>query len=382
MNKDDASKASQYGIYGTGIIAYPIESLIAFKKEVEAQGEWMPEEARMFIREIEKQLKEYGVDLIYAARELSARNTLPYPNIFKDPAKINITRELIKKKELSTELTRIESFTAIRTPGLEKLAGEIYKESQKIISNRSSFKKNWRKILSLRHELLRDYSTAMNTKILSAVSWRVWGDKKRHRTVTMTPDSIYYAIDRARPIFRKYAKKIETRKLTPADLKKIDRYYSVPVTIKQNKDLLYGYLDLAVKSFETYFKLIEKYKIKPSDAIFLMPRGVRLDVLQDYDLFNLISGYYPVRTCTTVESQLRPLTLLEMGKIKQLLEKNGFKNLAKLIVVKCHLAGFCLEEKHCPVINGLVKSYSETSHEDMKAQLDEEFEERLKALGK
>lgn len=381
VNKDDASKALQYGIYGTGIIAYPIESLVAFKKEVEAQGEWMPEEAKMFILEIEKQLKKYGIDLVYASRELSARNVLPYPNIFKDPKKINLARELIKQRDLQKDLTRIISFNSIATPGLEKMAGEINKESQEIYKTHASIKKNWRKILAMRHELLRDYSAALNLKVLSSVSWRVWGDKKRHRTVTMTPDSIYYAIERCRPIFQKLAKKITTRKLTATDLKTIDRVFSVPPTIKTNKDLLYGYLTQAVNSINIYFELIEKYKIPASDAIFLMPRGVRVDVLQDYDLFNLVSGYYPVRTCKTVEAQLRPLTLIEMAKIKKLLEKKGLKNLAKMIVTKCWIPGFCLEEKHCPMITGLVKDYDEKFHEEVKAQLDEEFEVRLKNLG-
>jgi hypothetical protein len=382
VQKDDASKALQYGIYGTGIIAYPIESLVAFKKEVEAQGEWMPEEAKMFIREIEGQLKKYGIDLVYASRDLSARNVLPFPNIFKDPQRINIVRELIKKQDLPKDLNKIISFNAVVTDGLEKVAAEINKNSEKILASHALIKKHWREILAERHELLRDYSTALNIKILSSVSWRVWGDKKRHRTVTMTPDSIYYSIERARFIFKKLTKKIDDRKLTATDIKQIDRVYSVPPTIKNKKDLLYGYLTQAKNSINIYFELIEKYNVKASDAIFLIPRGVRVDVLQDYDLFNLISGYYPVRTCFTVESQLRPLTLIEMAKIKKILEKKGLKNLAKLIVTKCHIPGFCLEEKNCGTICTAVKNYDEKFHEEMKSQLDDEFEERLKNLGK
>lgn len=382
VEKDDASKALQYGIYGTGIIAYPIESLIAFKKELEAEGEWVPEEAKMFLLEIEKYLKKMGVDLIYASRDLAARNTLPFPNIFRDPAKTNITRELIKKKDLGNDLSDIIDFNATITPGLEKRAKEIYLADQELAKNPKNIKKQWREGLKLRHEFLRDYNTVLNLKTLSSVSWRVWGDRKRHRTVPQTPDSIYYAINRAQKVFEIMAKKIDSRKLTDKDLRTINRAYTILPSLKLNQDLLYGYLIRAKESFEAYNQLVNKYKVKPSDAVFVILRGIRIDMVSNFDLFNLISGYYPIRTCSTADVQLRNMTRQEMIKIKQFLEKKGLKYLAKLMVTKCWIAHFCLEEKHCPVVNGLLKDYNEKFHEEMKAQLDEEFEEGLKNLGK
>lgn len=382
IEKDEASKVLQYGIYGTGTISYPIESLVAFKKEIEMEGDWMPEEAKLFMTEIEKQLKKMGVELIYASRDLAARNTYPFPNIFKDPAKTNIARELINKKDLPKDLNKIVEYSATITPGLENKAAEINKLAGEILADKKNIKKRWREIMVARAELFRDFSAALNIKVLSSVSWRVWGEKKRHRTVGMVPDSIYYALDRARKVFAKFAKKIATRKLTATEIKKIDRVFTVPPALRPKKDLMYGYLDRIVDSLNVYYALIEKFKIKPSDALYVMPRGVRIDLFQSYDLFNLLSGYYPVRTCTTAETQLRAITRVEMSKIKQFLEKKGLKNIAKMMAVKCHIPGFCLEEKHCPMINIAVKNYDEEFHEELKAQLDEEFEERLKSLGK
>lgn len=378
--KDEASKVLQYGIYGTGIIAYPIESIVAFKKEYEAQKEWMPEEAGMIIHEIEKQMKKMGVDLIYASRQLAARNVFPFPNIFKNPVKTNIARELIGKNKLPEDLIKIVDFCVTQTPNLEKEAGAVWHLSQKIWQKRNQIKKRYRELLAARHELMRDYNTALNLKILSRVSWRVWSEKKRHRTVPMTPDSLYFAIDCLRPIFQKYAKKIAAQKLTVSDIKIIDRYFTVPISIKNKKDLLYGYLRCVKNSLDVYFTLVEKYKIRPADTVFVMPRGVRIDIVQNYDLFNLISGYFPVRTCSTAEIQLRQMTLVEMAKIKSLLIKKGLPNLAKIMTTKCHIPGFCLEEKHCPVIGGLIKNYNDKFHEDIKAHLDEEFEQKLTQL--
>jgi len=45
INKDEASKILQYGIYGTGIIQLPVESLVSLRREYEAEKEWMPEDA-------------------------------------------------------------------------------------------------------------------------------------------------------------------------------------------------------------------------------------------------------------------------------------------------------------------------------------------------
>ncbi len=382
VEKDDASKILQYGIYGTGIIAYPIESVVAFKKEYEAEKDWMPEEAGLVITEIEKYLKKMGADLIYTSRNLAARNVFPFPNIFKDPAKNNLTRELIKKKNLSKELVEIVEFVCTKTPGLEKEAGEIIKLQKEIIISKRNIKKRWREILARRHVFMRDYNAALELKVLSAKSWRVWSEMKRHRTTPITPESLYFAIDVCQKVFQRLAKKIADKKLTTADIVTLDRVYTVPSSIRENKDMLYNWLDRVVKSLETYYRLIKKHKIRVADAIFVMPRGVRLNILQNHDLYNLISGYYPLRTCSTADTQLRAMSRIEMLKIKQLLKRKGFNNLEKLVVAKCHIPGFCLEEKNCPIIKGLVKDYDEKFHEEMKTQLDEEFERDLSTLGK
>ena len=196
----------------------------------------------------------------------------------------------------------------------------------------------------------------------------------------MTPDSVYYSIERCRPVLNKFKTKIANKSLTKEDIAKIDRVFTVPPVIQENTELLYGYLERVVSSINTYFELIESYKIKPSDAIFVMPRGVRIDLIQNYDLHNLICGYYPLRTCSTAEAQLRPMALKEMAKIKKILTANGLPTIAKLMMTKCNIPGFCLEEKNCSVIKGLVKDYSEEYHEELKGQLDSQFEKKLAEL--
>lgn len=377
IEKDEASKILQYGIYGTGIITWPIESVIGFKKELEAEGEWVPEEAQLFIEEVERHTKEFGIDLLYASRELAPRDVYPIPSIFKNPKISNITRELINKKGLSDDLTEIVDFHTLITSGLEEKAKAIVKEEGKIKNSPEKVKSEWRKLLQLRRELNRDYNQSLSVKILSSVSWRVWSEKKRHRTVPHTPESIYHSLEIALPVFEKYKDKILSKKLEKEEIKEINRVFSISRVFAENDEYLYRYLERALGSVLAYFELINSHKVKPRDAIFLIPRGIRLSVLQEYNLYNLISGYFPLRSCSTVEPQLREFTLKEIGKIKKKMEESGLPNVAKLIVPKCHISHFCLEEKSCPTIKSLLPFYNDEFHEEVKANLDKEFEESL-----
>ena len=74
IQKDEASKILDYGIYGTGIIQLPVESIIGLKREYEAEKDWMPEEIGILLKEIEKKLKNFGIDWLYATRETAPRN--------------------------------------------------------------------------------------------------------------------------------------------------------------------------------------------------------------------------------------------------------------------------------------------------------------------
>jgi hypothetical protein len=269
VNKDDASKVLQYGIYGTGIVVYPIESLIAFKNEIKAEGKWFPEEAKMFIGELEAQLKNHGVDLVYYSRELAARNTLPFPNAFKDPSRNNLVRDYVEEHGLSENLTDIIDFSALVTKNINNEAKKVSDLSDKIIQNNGQLDGSWSEILNARHIFARDYYNAINLKVLSSVSWRVWGDKRRHRTVQMTVDSLYYSIDRATKVFEALRDSYTKKELSTEQLKQMDRVFSIPVTIKAKEELLYKYLDRVYESLGAYNELINKYNVLPSDAIFV-----------------------------------------------------------------------------------------------------------------
>ncbi|OIP79514.1 MAG: hypothetical protein CO002_00825 [Candidatus Portnoybacteria bacterium CG_4_8_14_3_um_filter_44_10] len=380
VQKDAASKTLQFGVYGTGIFQFPLESIIALKREWEAEKDWMPEEIGLLLEKIEAQLKNYGVDLLYATRTVAPRNTYPYPNIFRNPIPSNVVRDLIKKRRVG-EQTTIVSADFIDTPNLKKRLNDLNKDIQKMIKDKGGIKKNWYQVLLKRNQIARDYHLSANIKILSTVVLRVWGEKKRHRTVPMVVESIYYCVDRAARVFKKYEKQVQQRKLDKKAIDKLGQVYSIPRSIAANENFLYAWLERGLDSFNAYNQMI-KLGVKPPDALFVLPRALKVDVLQEYNLFNLISGYYPIRICSTAEEEMRLLSRKEVVMIKNLLKEKGLGYLANHLVPKCQAVGFCLEEKPCGMIQALVKGYDDRFHQEIHEDLEKRFQEQLKIINK
>lgn len=380
IQKDEASKILQYGIYGTGIIQLPIETIVGLKREYGLEKEWMPEEVGILLKKIGKEAKKLGIDWLYSTRLAAPRNVYPYPNIFKDPKKSNLSRELRQRFPLK-QGAKLVSIDILIPEELKARLADLEKKTKEVFSSFSSIKKRWMELISLRQEIFRDYNLALRFKVLSAIPWRIWGEKKRHRTCQQIIESIYYCIDRASRKFKEFSPKIKAGKIDKNTMQKLEEVFSIPPSIKQNKNLLFQYLAVALQSLESYKKLIT-LGIQPKEAIFLVPRGVKIDILQEYDLYNLLTGYYPLRLCQTAEEEMRRNTSKEMSLIKENLDKKGYSWLNKFIVPKCQIMGFCPEEKSCPMILGAVKNYNEKFHQAMKVELKKQFEKNLKNLGK
>ncbi len=380
VRKDEASKILQYGIYGTGIIQLPIESVVGLKRENNTEKDWMPEEISILLKKIEKETKKLGIDWLYATRQAAPRNIYPYPNIFKNPKKLNIVRELRRKIKLSNGI-KLLSMDILTTPNLKKKLTDLKRITEKTFCSLKQIKKNWFKLIALRQEIFRDYNEAIRFKVLSSIPWRIWGEKKRHRTCPQIIESIYYCIDRAVEQFAKFKKQIKSKQINKKIIQEIEKVFSIPPSIKNNPKLLTEYLLTALKSFEGYQKLI-RLKIKPREAIFLIPRAVKIDILQEYDLYNLLTGYYPLRLCSTAEEEMRRNTWEEVGQIKKILSKKGLGWLNKFIGPKCEAMGFCPEVKSCFHIKKLVKNYNEKFHQEMKDDLKKKFRHNLNNLGK
>lgn len=369
VEKDQASKILQYGIYGTGIISLPIESILALKREYEIEKDFMPEEVGILIKKIEDKLKDFRTLNLYLTRYASASIFYPYPNIFKDPKKKNLAREMIDEKK--PHLPKLISFDFLETDHLRNKLRNL-ENSVKKLNSVKNIKANLQRVLNLRQEIVRDYNSSLRFKVLSSVSWRVWSEKKRHRTCPMIIESIYFCTNRACEKFLRFKKEIKNAKINPEVVKEIEKFFNIPPSIKNNKEFLKVYLSSALKSFETYKKLLSE-KIKERDAIFLIPRAVKIDVLQEYDLFNLIAGYFPLRICQTAEQEMRENTGKEMLLIKEYLRRKNLSYLANLVLPKCNFIGFCPEKTFCRQIKNLNKNYDLDFHRKIWQEIEKFF---------
>jgi hypothetical protein len=380
ISKDEARRVLQQGIYGTGILQLPIESIIAVKREYEAEKEWMPEEVGILLKKIERTTKKLGIDWLYTTRETAPRNVYPYPNIFKNPAKSNLVRELRKKEKLIQD-TKLISMDTLITNGLKKRLLDFGKKRGKTISSLKQIKKEWFNLLNTYQEIFRDYNSALRFRILSNVPVCIWTDKKRHRTVPQIAESIYYCVDRAVKRFLGLKSRIQEKKINNRLVEEIEEVFSISPSIKDNPEFLSEYLLTVLRAFEGYQDLL-KLGVKPREAIFLIPRGVKIDVLQDFDLYNLLAGYYPLRLCATVDYELRCNSFKEIEMLKKIFKERGYSWLNRFIGPKCEIIGFCPEVKSCGYIKKLVKNYNEKFHQEMQNDLRERLEKNFKNLGK
>ena len=84
----------------------------------------------------------------------------------------------------------------------------------------------------------------------------------------------------------------------------------------------------------------------------------------------------------TADEEMRRNTLKEVVLMNKELSKLNYGWLGKFLIPKCHLTGFCPEEKYCPMILSAVKNYNEKFHREMKEELKKQFEKNWRKLGK
>lgn len=375
IEKDQASKILQYGIYGTGTISYSIESFNSLRREYEREKEWMPEEIGIFLNTLENELKNLGVDLLYYTRAIAPRNTYPYPNIFKNPRNKNLVRDMAEKFSFNEEC-KILSIDNLTSENLKERMDKLKEKLTKAYQDKEYMINNWYDLLEERASIARDYQNALNIKLLSRLTWRVWGEKKRHRTMPMTVESVYFSINRTSDIWEKFANEIENNSLSEDQIKILDNACEIPPEIKSEPRLMYDFMSAVLKSLRTYRKLIE-FGIPHRDAIFIIPRALRIDMIIDCNFYNLISGYYPLRLCTKAEEQLRRVTREETEEMKLKFKDSGLDWLNWHLRPKCYNVGFCPEEKSCFMIKKDESYYDDLIHEEMEKDLDAKFEKLM-----
>jgi len=371
---EEAAKITQYGITGGGFIFLPLETIIAYKKEFELEKDFVPKEGFDFISKIEAQLKELGMDILYWSRNFAPRNTLPYPNVFTDPKKNSFINDF-KKMNFFQEKPRVFRDYFYETKNFENELINLYSLEQEIKSKPELVLEKWPDLLNLRRDIEKRYSNVISFSLFSNISFRVWGEAKRHRTLEQSVESVYHATEGTKEKFYAHKELIRKGQINNSAIEDLSKVYIMPESIKKDRDLTIGWLRHVLDSLEAYDKLKETIPI--SDAFSVIPRGIKLSIFKRFDLYNILDGYIPLRLCGTAEPEMRRITELERDLIKD--NSPGYLN--NLIGPKCQSVGYCLEpyKSYCGRINPNIGfQYTEDFHKLVQTARVNLIKEKLK----
>ncbi|HHO76444.1 MAG TPA: hypothetical protein ENN05_08450 [Deltaproteobacteria bacterium] len=323
----------------------PLSSLVNLSTEVQEQKhgniQYLPEECALFIDAIEEMIDEMGMGQIYRMRKAVPRETYLHYSIFREPGRSDYAA--LKHEEYGNPIDpKVVGMLNDLPDAARKELKEIralfdscreYTDSQNLydITCRN------RQVLS---SFCRRYNEALRIKTISSLSWRVWSEQKRHGTLAQHVESIYSAADRAYTLVREIWPVIEKRGDIDRILSQASNAFVISEELVKEKEILQGYLYHTARQIMFYGKLIERNILK-RDALYCVPRNIRLRTLESYDLINAASLELPLRLCTECEPERR---ITSEKKAKSL--KKHLPDLAFLLEPKCCL-GYCTEGKFC-----------------------------------
>lgn len=354
--KQEASKIVQYGHKGGGFMFMPLETLIHFSKLAENDPDAMPQEGKEIISQLEDFIHEHGMEVVYEARKAAPRAGCPHPNIFH--FRKNWAQEIIENDPSELLGSSIKGTNNKPSNERDKRIKAYLEKRDSIFKYPEDIEENWKEHLEKLENIVSDFNDTVSVTTFTNTPWRVWGEVKRHRTMPQTAESVYNAVDRAINYIKENPDLKENSFKLP-----LNSFVSIPPSVEKDKDNLKMWEGAFKNSLRVYEKLVST-NIKKSDAILVIPRGLKFGVVKNYDLYNLTTGYMSLRLCGTAEPEMQRITRKEVELIS---ETPSLDLVKELISPKCHYIGFCPEKgfkRSCKKINNIVGfNYDEGFHE-------------------
>jgi len=346
----------------------PLDSLTTLKFETEADqqnknGNFVPREIHSLTESFFDLTKKNGMDIMFNQRIQVPRDTYLHYTVFTDPNSSSYIGDLIQTHGLKISPKIIESnnyASAGFRKGLKQLE-QILKEAHETFDPELLLEKSKQAMFELR-EFSANYNSSINVKILDSLSWRVWSEQKRHATLKQNVESIYIAADRAFKNISHLLPEINSINENVWNLNslvnKVEKTIIIDDRLKSKPDLVIPYIQNTAKQLMLYGKMIQK-GIEKRDALYIVPKNIRVGTFENYDLINLIDLELPLRLCNTCEPERKASSLKKREIISEAIPE--LKNLLK---PKCNI-GFCTEGKYC--VNILdIRGYDQEIHKKVK----------------
>ena len=369
--KQEASKIVQYGHRGGGFMFMPLETLIYYSKEAE-NNDLMPWEGKIILSKLEEFIHAHGSGITYEARKAAPRTGCVNPNIFHN--RTNLAQELIGKNYENSQFEpALVSVTHVPSKERDDRINKLLERRKQVFSNPESIKDNWPGLLRELENIVEDYNNSVSVQTIANSPWRVWGEVKRHRTLAQTTESVYNAVERAKEIVAQNKSSFYEEGLLGETKFAYTPVLSIPKSISGDLENFKLWIDRFNESVNVYNKLVSA-GISKSDAVHIIPRGIKMGILKTHDFYNMTTGYLSLRSCSTAEPEMKKISEQERDLI---LNSDISDAIKSLITPKCNYVGFCSDAKYCENIKKAVPEYNNKIHSAIQTARTEEIRSRL-----
>jgi len=298
-------------------ITLPLDTLATLAFEVmhdknNTNGNFVPREIHDLVSRFTDITKKVGLNTMYEQRIRVPRDTYLHYTVFRDPSLKNEALEEAEKRGMPLQPQVIDSsvnFTPSALKELKRLR-EFAEKNMQIQDPKKLADAAMKYMLSMR-AFVGENNESVRVKVLDSLSWRVWSEQKRHATLRQNVESVYSAAERSAKNINQLWPVIErlyssTSSLSDVDLpgliSEAEESIIIDDRLKKQPELLLPYLYYTGKQLNLFRKMVES-GIEPRDALYIVPKNIRLRTLEHYDLINLVDLEFPLRLCSTCEPE-------------------------------------------------------------------------------
>lgn len=364
-------------------INLPLDSMATLAFEARAdlrnpRGPFIPKEVHDLVEKFTGIAEDSGMAQMFAQRVEVPRDGYFHYTVFKDPFRGNSALEKGIETGMKKTPVLIDSFKDF-TPEFMRELGLLkqYFEEVERENNPEKLLEMSQEAMERLREFSGEFNESVRARIADSLSWRVWSEQKRHATLRQNNESIYSAADRAVndlevfwPLINYVYEGKSESELNKNVLGAIENSVVTDDRLKKNPELLNSYLYHTARQVMFYNKLL-KEGFSQRDALYTLPKNIRVRTMENYDLVNLINLELPLRLCSTCEPE-RQTTSWQKQKILA----DAFPELEYFLQPKCNV-GFCTEVKYCKQITDK-REYDKKLHQETKKAMLEKSRDLLR----
>ena len=352
-------------------IELPLDSLTTIVSEVRADklnpnGKFIPKEIHALSEILSEIAEKCGQGIMFNQRKEVPRDTYFHYSVFKDPSLPNYALEKGKETGMSLEPRVTDSSLDLTKGFMKGLTNlrKLFERAQKITDSKLLHEESLKCMYAMR-DLTGEFNEAVRIEIADSLSWRVWSEQKRHATLRQNVESVYSATERAYhgvsklwPVINEAHKENDFEKIQNV-LGELEKDIIIDERLKKKPELIIPYIYHTAKQLMFYGKMIEN-GFEPRDALYIVPKNIRVRTLENYDLINLINLELPLRLCGTCEPERQFTSWKKRNAISKVIPE-----LEYFLQPKCNI-GFCTEGKSCAYMKDIRTDYEINLHEEVK----------------